>query len=144
MRGRLSTASWAPVPLPGPDLPYASLLTALHGWFSTESARMSRHLTGLAGWDQADERTRRMLADLLDRQLPAAAVARYDESHRRLAEEIPEFALWSDRLEARAAARGLERLEALLLRAASGRDPGGTGPRCPRVSRRARPPCFRR
>ncbi|MER5336935.1 hypothetical protein [Micromonospora sp. NPDC002717] len=114
----------APVPLPAPDLPYASLLTALKCWFADESARMSRHLTGLAVWDQADERARRMLADLLDRRLPAAAVARYDEIHRRLAEEIPEFALWADRLEARATARGLERLEALLLRAGSGRDPG--------------------
>ncbi|MFJ6198249.1 NACHT domain-containing protein [Micromonospora sp. NPDC092111] len=114
----------APVPLPAPDLPYASLLTALKGWFADEAARMGRHLTGLAVWDQADGRARRRLADLLDRQLPAAAVARYDEIHRRLAEEIPEFALWADRLEARATTRGLERLEALLLRAGSGRDPG--------------------
>ncbi|RLK09753.1 hypothetical protein DER29_6315 [Micromonospora sp. M71_S20] len=114
----------APVPLPAPDLPYAGLLAALEDWFTEQSVRMGRHLTGLAGWDRADERKRRMLADLLDRQLPAAAVTRYDEIHRRLAEEIPEFALWTDRLEARAATRGLERLEALLLRAGSGRDPG--------------------
>ncbi|GGM58245.1 hypothetical protein GCM10011608_49000 [Micromonospora sonchi] len=114
----------APVPLPAPDLPYASLLTALKGWFADQAARMGRHLTGLAVWDRADERARRTLADLLDRRLPDAAVTRYDEIHRRLAEEIPEFALWADRLEARATTRGLERLEALLLRAGSGRDPG--------------------
>lgn len=114
----------AQVPLPAPDLPYASLLTALKIWFTAESAHMSRHLTGLTVWDQADERRRRMLVDLLDRRLPAAAVARYDEIHRRLAEEIPEFALWADRIEARATAQGLERLEALLLRLDSGRAPG--------------------
>ncbi|GLY24252.1 hypothetical protein [Micromonospora sp. NBRC 101691] len=113
-----------PVPLPTPDLPYAGLLTALQDWYAKESTRMSRHLAGLAVWDRADERARRMLADLLDRRLPGAAVARYDETHRRLAEEIPEFAFWADRLEARAAARGMERLEALLLRAGSGRAPG--------------------
>jgi hypothetical protein len=114
----------APVPLPAPNLPYAGLLTDLETWFTDEAAHMGDHLTGLAVWDQADERARDTLTDLLDRRLPGAAVARYDEVHRRLAEEIPEFALWADRLEARATARGLERLEALLLRAASGRDPG--------------------
>lgn len=112
------------VPLPAPDLPYASLLTNLKTWFAEEAAHMSRHLTGLAVWDQADGRARRTLTDLLERRLPGAAVARYDGSHRRLSEEIPEFALWADRLEARATASGLQRLEELLLRAASGRDPG--------------------
>jgi len=113
-----------PVPLPASDLPYASLLTDLGTWFAEEARRMGDHLTGLAVWDRADERSRGTLTDLLDRRLPGAAVARYDEIHRRLAEEIPEFALWVDRLEGRATARGLERLEALLLRSASGRDPG--------------------
>ncbi|MGQ5263306.1 NACHT domain-containing protein [Micromonospora sp. ZYX-F-536] len=114
----------APIPLPTPDRPYAALLTALWRWFADESEHMSRHLTGLAVWDRADERARRKLADLLNRRLPDAAVDRYDEIHRRLAEEIPEFAFWTDRLEARATARGLDRLEALLLQASSGRDPG--------------------
>ncbi|MEU6024839.1 ATP-binding protein [Micromonospora sp. NPDC047134] len=113
-----------PLPLPAPDLSYRGLLTALEDWFVAQAARMSRHLTGLAAWDAADERTRRAAVDLLDQRLPAAAVDRYDEIHRSLAEEIPEFALWADRLEARATARGLERLEALLLRVGTGRAPG--------------------
>ncbi|MFG2064884.1 NACHT domain-containing protein [Micromonospora sp. NPDC048871] len=113
-----------PVPLPAPDLTYRGLLAALEDWFSAQATRMSRHLTGLAAWDDADERARRAVVELLDQRLPGAAVDRYDEIHRRLAEEIPEFALWADRLEARAAARGLERLEALLLRVGTGRVPG--------------------
>ncbi|GIJ30639.1 hypothetical protein Vqi01_58010 [Micromonospora qiuiae] len=95
----------APVPLPAPDLPYASLLTALGHWFADQANRMGDHLTGLAVWDHADERARRAMADLLDRRLPDAAVARFDEIHRRLAEEIPEFAVRDT--EARESARTL-------------------------------------
>ncbi|WP_213452167.1 NACHT domain-containing protein [Rhizomonospora bruguierae] len=113
----------APVPLPAPDLPYASLLADMKNWFAEEAARMGRHLAGLAVWDRAGERARGTLTDLLDQRLPGAAVARYDEIHRRLCAQIPEFALWADRLEARATARGLERLEELLLQAASDGDP---------------------
>lgn len=114
----------APVPLPAPDVPYASLLADLDTWFAGEAAHMADHLAGLAVWDRADERARRILTDLLNRRLPAEAVARYDEIHRRLSQEIPEFALWADRIEARATTGSLQRLEELLLRAASGSNPG--------------------
>jgi hypothetical protein len=112
------------VPLPTPELSYEGLLETLKAWFAGQASLMGDHLTGLAVWDQADERARRTLTALLRDDLPASAVRRYDEIHRRLAEEIPEFALWIDRIEGRATARGLQHLEALLLRAASGRDPG--------------------
>ncbi|BCJ50126.1 hypothetical protein Asp14428_16010 [Actinoplanes sp. NBRC 14428] len=112
------------VPLPSPDVPYETLLGHLRAWFAGEAARLAAHLPGLAVWDEADERARRTVTGLLERRLPGAAVDRYDEVHRRLAGEIPEFALWADRLEARATARGLHRLEELLLSAASGRAPG--------------------
>jgi NACHT N-terminal Helical domain 7 len=62
------------VPLPTPDLPYASL-TNLKTWFAEEAAHMGRHLTGLAVWDRADERSRRTLTDLLERRLPGAGLA---------------------------------------------------------------------
>ncbi|GAB3853042.1 NACHT domain-containing protein [Dactylosporangium cerinum] len=112
------------VPLPGPDRSHSSLLTNLTSWFAEAAKNMSRHLTVPAVGDHADERARHALTDLLDRRLPIAAVARYDAIHRRLSEEIPEFALWADRLAARATACGLERLEELLLQVASGRDLG--------------------
>lgn len=111
-----------PVPLPAPDLAYDALLALLKSWFAGSAARMKDHLTGLATWDEADERTRRAVSVQLLEQLPRAAVRRYDEAHRRLGEEIPEFAIWADRLEARATARGLERLESLLREAGSGRE----------------------
>ncbi|GID26077.1 NACHT domain-containing protein [Paractinoplanes brasiliensis] len=111
------------VPLPSADLPYERLLSALLDWFLRTADTMRAHVTGYAVWEQAEE-GRRMQADgLLRRRLPELAVERYDEAHRRLAAEIPEFAFWSSRLEARAATRGLERLEVLLIEVTSGRDP---------------------
>ncbi|XVU21014.1 NACHT domain-containing protein [Actinoplanes sp. CA-054009] len=83
-----------PVPLPGPDLPYDSELT---NWIVASAAHLR---CGVAG---------------LDRRV----VARW----RRVAAEIPEFALWGDPLGEPDGGRGLKRLEELLLRAASGRDP---------------------
>ncbi|GAB2620168.1 hypothetical protein Aab01nite_34450 [Paractinoplanes abujensis] len=112
-----------PVPLPAAARPYAGLLESLEQWFAGTARAMREHLAGFAAWEQAAEHRRASLEDLLADRLPGLAVARFDESHRRLAGEIPEFAIWSERLEARAAARGLERLESLLLRASSGRDP---------------------
>ncbi|XVV17088.1 NACHT domain-containing protein [Actinoplanes sp. CA-131856] len=85
----------APVPLPGPDQPYDS---ELRSWFTP-----------------------------LDRAVPdlgRRALARFDAVQRRLAVEIPEFALWGTRPGPPATARGLQRLEDLLLLATSGRDPG--------------------
>ncbi|MFF5081723.1 NACHT domain-containing protein [Actinoplanes sp. NPDC000266] len=88
-----------PVPLPGPDLPYES---ELRSWFLAAAAHLDRDVPDL------------------DRR----AVARFDGVQRRLAADVPEFALWAARLGPPATARGLERLEDLLLLATSGRDPG--------------------
>jgi len=89
------------VPMPSADRSYESLLTELGHWYAT----------------QID------VAGVAPGRVPQRAVELYDRSHRRLAEEIPEFAIWAGRLEDRAAARGLERLESALRRATSGRDP---------------------
>ena len=50
-------------------------------------------------------------------------MARYEEAHRRLAVDIPEFAVWSQRSESQAIGRGLEDLEATLRLIAAGQDP---------------------
>jgi hypothetical protein len=113
----------AAVPLPAPDRSYADHLEVLNAWFIGQAQHMADHLPGLAVWDHADNRARGTLNDLLDERLPGAAVARFDEVHRRLSLEIPEFGLWTDRLEARATAHSLQHLEELLLRDTSGRDP---------------------
>ncbi|BAL91083.1 hypothetical protein AMIS_58630 [Actinoplanes missouriensis 431] len=85
----------ATIPAPGPDVPFDALLTRLRDWFT-------RH---------ADDR------------IAGAALARYQEHVRALMTEVPEFAIWMRQQEDRAVSRGLEALEATLLRVTSHRDP---------------------
>ncbi|MCA2216080.1 NACHT domain-containing protein [Jidongwangia harbinensis] len=113
----------APLPVPSPERSYAQLVRDLSAWFSDAAARFLDHLRGLAVWDAADDRTRAEVLRLLTVRLPEDAVARYQEVHRRLAVDVPEFAVWLHRTESQAAGRGLAALEATLRRATSGRDP---------------------
>jgi hypothetical protein len=113
----------APLPVPSPERPYARLRRDLSDWYADAAARFSGYLHGLAVWDDADDRTRARVLHLLTERLPGLALRRYDEAHRRLATDVPEFAVWVQRAEAQAVTRGLEELEATLLRVTSGRDP---------------------
>ncbi|MDR7276151.1 NACHT domain-containing protein [Catenuloplanes atrovinosus] len=113
----------AEIPAPSADRGHERLLRDLESWAAAFADRLAAHLTGLAVWDAADDRARRAVTTLLASELPTGTVRRYEESLRRLAAELPEVDLWLRGLEFRAAARGLESLEAALLRATSHRDP---------------------
>ncbi len=113
----------APLPVPSADRTYRDLLDDLAAWYADAGARFGESLRGLAEWDRADENARIVLARLTGERLPAVAVRRYEEAHRRLAVDIPEFAVWVDRTETQAIGRGLLALETTLRRVSSGRDP---------------------
>jgi hypothetical protein len=109
----------AAIPAPGPDLGRDRLLTGIDGWYRALARRLSHHLRGLAVWEGSG-RDARVAADrLLGEVLPDLAVARYEETARRLAVDVPEFAIWLSELESRAVSRGLEALEAALARITS-------------------------
>jgi hypothetical protein len=111
------------IPVPSADRGYDRLLDDLRHWFGVLAGRLADHVTGLAVWDQADDRARRAFERELHDRLPGRAVEHYEEAVRRLAVDLPEFAIWMHHLDLRASARGLESLEAALLRATSHRDP---------------------
>ncbi|GAA4952378.1 NACHT domain-containing protein [Actinoplanes utahensis] len=127
----------APIPAPAPDLTADRLTGALLTWFTSLSTTLSRHLPGLAVWDGADDRSRRAVEHLLTGALPAMARAHYQEAIRKLAADVPEFAIWMSQHEAAAVSRslatlehetatvsrGLRGLESALLRVTSHRDP---------------------
>jgi hypothetical protein len=113
----------AGIPAPGPDVTGDRLLAELTDWFAARGRHMADHLSGLATWDTADDRSRRAVESLLTRRLPRTAAERYEDTVRRLAQDVPEFGIWLSRLESRAVSRGLEGLEAALLRVSSHRDP---------------------
>ncbi|WP_433794999.1 NACHT domain-containing protein [Actinoplanes sp. CA-252034] len=124
-----SDGSWqsrlldADIPAPGPDRTGDRLLAELTDWFATRARQMTDHLTGLAAWDAADDRARRAAGALLAERLPGLAAEGYETTVRRLVQDVPEFGIWLARLESRAVSRGLEGLEAALLRVTSHRDP---------------------
>ncbi|WP_430782598.1 NACHT domain-containing protein [Actinoplanes sp. G11-F43] len=109
----------AAIPAPSPEWPFDRLLDELTAWYAERAAILARHLPGLAVWDAADDRARRAAGTVLAEVLPGLAREHYEQVTRRLAAEIPEFAIWMTRTEARATSRGLERLETLLLTATS-------------------------
>jgi hypothetical protein len=113
----------APLPVLAPERSYRQLLGKLDDWYRRRGIAFGGFLQGLAEWDRADERTRRSVLALLDDQLPKVAVARYEEAHRRLAVDVPEFAIWLQRSESQAIGRGLEELEATLRLITAGQDP---------------------
>ena len=138
-----SEGSWqsrlldSPVPAPAPDLTADRLGGALLTWFASLATTLVRHMRGLAVWDTADDRAHRAVERLLTVSLPAMARAGYEEAARRLATDVPEFAIWMSQHEAAAVSRsldtlagaqatvsgGLRDLEATLLRVTSHRDP---------------------
>ncbi|MEV7623030.1 hypothetical protein [Actinoplanes sp. NPDC089786] len=113
----------APLPVPAAERGYHRLLAELTDWYTTAGDWFRGYLEGLTEWDRADDRARAAVARLLCERLPQLAVQHYEEGHRRLAVDVPEFAIWVDRAESRAVGRGLTELEATLRRTTAGRDP---------------------
>jgi hypothetical protein len=110
----------ADLPVPSPDRTAQVLIRDLTAWYAAAADRLRTFLTGLAEWDRADERARRALTGLLN---PERAAELYLAGARRLAEEIPEFAIWLGQLQSQAVGRGLEQLADLLQQVSSHRDP---------------------
>ncbi|NMO56212.1 hypothetical protein HH310_34175 [Actinoplanes sp. TBRC 11911] len=108
-----------PIPSPSPDRGYEGLRTDLGDFYARLEHRALGHLRGLAVWEDA-ERARGSIGSL---DVAGPALDHYESSVRRLALDVPEFAIWMRQIEDRAIARGLETLEKALLSATSGHDP---------------------
>ncbi|MEU4155141.1 AAA family ATPase, partial [Actinoplanes sp. NPDC026670] len=111
------------IPAPGPDRGRDRLLDDLTDWYRVLARRLGGNLRGLAVWESASRAAREAADRLLNDVLPELARARYEETARNLAVEVPEFGIWLAELDARAVSRGLEALEAALTRAASDEAP---------------------
>ncbi|WP_432929598.1 hypothetical protein ACQPZZ_05650 [Microbispora sp. CA-135349] len=99
--------------------------------------RLLRFASGTAAWDARNETQRARWTDTLRRNLPSAALARYEEHLRTLASEFPEVAFWAHRLgvrsildelhkahqDSREQAATLHALAGIIGRIGQGRDP---------------------
>ena len=117
----------SPLPVPSPDLTNDDLRALLLRWFLRSAERLSGFLTGLLTWEQADPSVQWQVLTRMETDLPTIALRRFDEAHLRLSAEIPDFALWTERLDTAARHRELRRsldgLEAFLRRTTQGSDP---------------------
>ena len=83
-----------PLPRPTPDRPYEQTILDLEIWYATMSRTLTSFVQGLAVWDQLDITQQTRLVKVFLRELPARAVAQYEDSFRQLAVDSPEFHTW--------------------------------------------------
>lgn len=117
----------ASVTQPSPLHAHEVTMDLLQAHYTAMSGTVHTFISGLALWDTLDQTRRDRFAVQLTKMLPAAAVARYDESFQRLAADCAQFRVWvgfaehrSTRDEVRA---GLTALKPLLDQIATGRVP---------------------
>lgn len=120
----------AEVPMLAPERPYEATTEAMRAFYANLSAALTRFLSGLVVWDGLDEARRRRCMATLSHEVPALAVAHYEELLRALAAEFPEVAFWANlvdhqatRDEVRRLGIGMAGLERMLADLMSGRAP---------------------
>jgi len=120
----------ADVPMPAAQRPYELTLETVNGFYQHLSDEVSRFVTGLALWDRLNDTRRQQFRDTVCRDVPARAVARYEELFRRLATDFPEVAFWANlvdhqatRAEIRQVNIGLAGVEQVLADISTGRVP---------------------
>ena len=130
LRALAETLLRSDVPVPEPQRPYEMTLRALGEYYARLSDQLLQFVSGLAVYEGLNEARRQHFAGAVSQSVPERALARYEESFRRLAAEFPEFAFWANlvdqqatREEIRQLRSGLEGLELALSAMASGRAP---------------------
>lgn len=102
------------VPLPAPHRPSEKSMEELAGFYDRTAAEVLRFLTGLAVWDRLDDRERRAVEHVLDREVRERALAGYEDLFRRLATDFPEMAFWANRVDHQATRAGIGELKTAL------------------------------
>jgi hypothetical protein len=101
-------------PLPVPHLDHQRFLADLTLWYASVAGQLVDFAAGLAVWDALDDTQRTNAREAICTALPGAARRRYEDMHRRLAAEIPEFALWASDQRQHAIGTALARIETVL------------------------------
>lgn len=86
------------VPVPAAHRPYEEVVREIGAWYSSLERRLLVFLRGLAFWDRLSDSQRAMTARQIS-TVPAGAVVRYQELYTQLSVDVPEFSMWSSRIE---------------------------------------------
>ena len=98
----------APIPIPEPQSPYEETLCRLRDYYGTLSGRVTEFVKGLAVWNQLTRSDRERLGGRFG-GVVSYAVRRYEDNYRRLAAQVPEFAVWANLTDHRATRAAVER-----------------------------------
>ncbi|MGW5262415.1 NACHT domain-containing protein [Microbispora sp. NPDC004025] len=101
------------------DQSYAGMLRSIEDYYGELAAALIRFVAGLAVRDRLDATEWARARAAIEEELPEAARRKYEEQHRRLALDVPEFALWQDLINRRQVDTGLGELESLLTQVAA-------------------------
>ncbi|OPG01761.1 NACHT domain-containing NTPase [Microbispora sp. GKU 823] len=101
------------------DRSYAGMLDSIGAYYRRLATALTGFVSGLAVRDRLDATEWERAKTAIEEELPETACRRYEELHRRLALDIPEFALWRDTIERRRLTTGLGELERLLTEVAA-------------------------
>ncbi|MGB6163502.1 MAG: hypothetical protein WBF75_13220 [Pseudonocardiaceae bacterium] len=104
------------VPIPAAQRPYELTLETLNGFYEQLSEEVFGFVAGLAVWDRLDDTHRQRFRDTMRADVPARAVARYEELFRRLATDFPEVALWANLVDHQATRAEIQRVNVGLVR----------------------------
>ncbi len=97
------------IALPEPQSPYENTLELLTQHYATAQIHLREFVQGLSCWEALSETDGERVADQVA-DLHKVALRRYEENFRRLAAEVPEFAVWATLTDHRATRTTVERI----------------------------------
>lgn len=97
------------IALPEPQSPYYRTLRELRDYYALAARQLITFVEGLSCWEAVSETDQERVAERLT-GLPEIALRRYEENYRRLAAEVPEFAVWVTLTDYRATRTAVERI----------------------------------
>ncbi|MEU6997235.1 hypothetical protein [Nonomuraea sp. NPDC046570] len=105
---------------PSPQYPFEAIKARVGEQYRDWVRQLLAFLRGLAVSDQLRPHEWEAVSGQIRIRLPDLAVARYEDSYRRLSVDVSEFAMWANMVEHQATRAGLAELERLLSRVTSG------------------------
>lgn len=108
-RKLIETLLHTAITLPEPQSPYEDTLNFLNKEYTIASYHLTKFVEGLSCWEALSETDRERVTDHVG-NLGEVALRRYEENYRRLAAEVPEFAVWATLTDHRATRTTVERI----------------------------------
>ncbi|MEV0582583.1 hypothetical protein [Nonomuraea sp. NPDC050310] len=106
---------------PSPQQPFEATRDLVASYYRDLALQLFRFIGGFAFWEDMPEHRRERISDAV---LAQQALRLYEDSYRRLAQDVPEFGFWAGMIDHQATRASLTDLHGLLSRVAAEMVPG--------------------